>query len=222
VGKFKITVSYLNPTTVYYVRTFVENDEKIEYGNQLAFTTCTGTIEDVSGNVYTTIKIGQQIWIQENLRVTKLNDGTDIPMVDKDQEWWSLKSPGYCFYNNITDTIYGALYNWHAVTTKKICPVGWHVPSDEEWRTLISIMGGAERTTTYYNFISQKYGFLASRSGYRSHSQYMDRDLSSNWWSINENYQSSYANTFLFTFLFQNISYMVKEDGASIRCLKDN
>jgi uncharacterized protein (TIGR02145 family) len=99
-----------------------------------------GTVTDINGNVYQTIKIGNQIWTRENIRTTSLNDGTPIPLVTDNQKWISLTTPGYCFYANTTNSDdkkkYGALYNWYTVNTKKLAPKGWHVPSIDECTTM--------------------------------------------------------------------------------------
>lgn len=99
-----------------------------------------GTVTDIDGNVYQTVKIGNQVWSAENLRTTKYNNGSAIPLVTKETVWDSLTTPGYCYYNNTAnrDSIvkFGALYNWYAVDTKKLAPAGWHVPSAEEWFAL--------------------------------------------------------------------------------------
>lgn len=99
-------------------------------------------VKDSDGNVYKTIKIGTQVWMAENLKTTKFNDGTPIPLVSGDIEWSNLKSPGYCFYNNdaANKKTYGALYNWYTVNTKKLAPTGWHVPTEAEWTTLINYL----------------------------------------------------------------------------------
>ncbi len=102
--------------------------------------TPTATVTDIDGNVYNSIKIGTQTWMKENLRVTKYNDGTAIPLVTDITAWSNLTTPGYCWYNNdkatYTANKYGALYNWFVVNTGKLAPTGWHVPSDTEWTTL--------------------------------------------------------------------------------------
>ena len=99
-----------------------------------------GTVTDADGNVYQTVKIGNQVWTVENLRTTKYDDGSAIPLVTDSAAWAALTTPGYCYYNNTTnaDNIkkFGALYNWFAVDTKKLAPKGWHVPTDAEWITL--------------------------------------------------------------------------------------
>jgi uncharacterized protein (TIGR02145 family) len=93
-----------------------------------------GSLTDIDGNVYKTIQIGSQTWMAENLRTTKLNDGSSIPLVV------DSTTPGYCYYDNTTnsDTIrkFGTLYNWYAVHTGKLAPAGWHVPDTTDWKTL--------------------------------------------------------------------------------------
>jgi uncharacterized protein (TIGR02145 family) len=98
------------------------------------------TITDVDGNVYHTVRIGNQVWTTENLRTTKFSDGTPIPHVPDSVEWHSLYSPGYCYFGNTNnaDSIrkLGALYNWYCVDSMKLAPPGWHVPTDDDWDTL--------------------------------------------------------------------------------------
>jgi uncharacterized protein (TIGR02145 family) len=102
-----------------------------------------GDMTDADGNVYQSVRIGNQVWMTENLRVTKYNDGTAIPLDTSSSTWNADETPKYCHYNNTTnaDSIkkYGALYNWFVVSptnAKKIAPAGWHVPTDAEWDTL--------------------------------------------------------------------------------------
>jgi len=102
---------------------------------------------DIDGNVYHTVIIGTQIWMVENLKTTKYNDGTSIANVTDNVEWIGLTSPAYCWYNNYTSykTQFGALYNWYAVNTGKLAPTGWHVPSHAEWTTLTNFfLGGVK------------------------------------------------------------------------------
>ena len=106
-----------------------------------------GTVTDVDGNVYQTVKIGNQEWTTENLRTTKYNDGSPISNITGKITWDSCfytLMGAYCYYNNTTnsDSIkkFGALYNWFAVNTGKLAPAGWHVPTDEEWDTLQSYL----------------------------------------------------------------------------------
>jgi uncharacterized protein (TIGR02145 family) len=104
------------------------NKPKIEYGS----------IIDIDGNAYKTVKIGTQEWMAENLKTTKYNDGTSIPLVTDNTAWSNLFTTGYCWYNNneTNKGTYGALYNWYTVKTSKLCPAGWHVPTDYEWVTM--------------------------------------------------------------------------------------
>jgi hypothetical protein len=98
----------------------------------------TGAVTDVDGNVYHAITIGTQTWLVENLKVTKFNDFSTIPLVS-DGKSWGNPTPGYCWYNNADPkdmNDYGCLYNWYAVNTGKLAPIGWHVPTEGEWLTL--------------------------------------------------------------------------------------
>jgi uncharacterized protein (TIGR02145 family) len=101
-------------------------------------------IVDGSGNRYDTIRIGNQIWLDANLVTTKYNDSTDIlyPGTDKNQ-WISSNEGCYAWYNNdsASYSVYGALYNWKAVMSNKLCPVGYHVPTDNEWQQLEMYLG---------------------------------------------------------------------------------
>jgi endo-1,4-beta-xylanase len=109
-----------------------------------------GAVTDADGNVYQTVKIGNQEWMAENLRVTKYNDGTPIPLDTSGSGWRSASTPKYCYYNNTTnaDTIkkFGAIYNGYVVSSsnsKKIAMSGWHVPTDAEWSTLQNYLTGS-------------------------------------------------------------------------------
>lgn len=95
-------------------------------------------VNDLDGNRYKVIIIGDQIWMAENLRTTKYNDGASIPLVTDYTEWSNLTNPGYCWYQNNDNYGYtvGALYNWYAAKSNKLCPTGWHVPTDAEWTTM--------------------------------------------------------------------------------------
>src|SRR4030042_6356659 len=96
-------------------------------------------VVDVESNVYSTVRIGSQIWMAENLKTTKYNDGTPINYITGDGAWGALSTEAYCWYDdNIANKdTYGALYNNYAVTdAHNLCPAGWHVPTDAEWTTL--------------------------------------------------------------------------------------
>jgi uncharacterized protein (TIGR02145 family) len=116
----------------------------------------------------------------ENLRTLKLNDGTDIPYIANANEWYDLDTPAYSLIN--TDTsVYGALYNWYAVGSEKLCPEGWSVPGDQDWTTLTDYLGGQaeagkflrETGTRHWfatnNDVNNESGFTALPGGYRNH-----------------------------------------------------
>ncbi|MCX6249987.1 MAG: fibrobacter succinogenes major paralogous domain-containing protein [Bacteroidetes bacterium] len=97
------------------------------------------TFPDIDGNVYHTISIGTQCWMKENLKVTHYRNGDPIPNVTDANAWYPLISGACCDYDNTpgNSTIYGKLYNWYAIDDpRKICPIGWHVPTHDEWTTL--------------------------------------------------------------------------------------
>ncbi len=111
---------------------------------KLFASTCPATVQDIEGNTYDVVKIGEQCWMAENLATTEYNDGTDIPNVDDTGVWNNLDHDAYCWFNNDYDnygSVYGALYNFFAVETGKLCPDGWKVPSDEEWKELEMYLG---------------------------------------------------------------------------------
>jgi len=103
------------------------------------------TITDSDDNTYNTVTIGTQIWMKENLKTTKYNDGVAIPYVTSNSDWASTSTPAMSWYNNDEATnkaTYGGLYNWYATNTGKLCPTGWHVPTDTEFTTLRDFLGG--------------------------------------------------------------------------------
>jgi uncharacterized protein (TIGR02145 family) len=146
-GSFISNLSGLQPGTTYFLRAYAINSVGTGYGNQIVFNT---KIADADGNNYTTVPIGTQIWMSENLKTTKYSDGTSIPLVADNTVWSSLTSPGYCWYNNDEAShkaVYGALYNWYVLDSasnggKNVCPVGWKVPSVSELTTLLNFSGG--------------------------------------------------------------------------------
>jgi uncharacterized protein (TIGR02145 family) len=108
-------------------------------------TTTISEVTDVDGNVYDTVKIGTQVWLQQNLKTTHYRDGSPIVNIADSVQWANLLTGATCTYNNnpVNESTYGYLYNWYAVTNPAgICPVGWHVPTDSEWTILINNLGG--------------------------------------------------------------------------------
>jgi uncharacterized protein (TIGR02145 family) len=95
-------------------------------------------VTDAEGNVYNTVTIGTQVWMAENLKTTKYNDGTPIPNVTDNEEWSNLTTGAYCINDNFESntSTYGRLYNWFAINKGKLAPKGWHVPTYDEWTVL--------------------------------------------------------------------------------------
>jgi uncharacterized protein (TIGR02145 family) len=131
------------------------------------------TVKDIDGNVYKTVVIGKYKWMEENLKTTTYNNGTEIPNVTEQSVWLRLSNGAYGWYNNnesYADT-FGLLYNWYAVNTGKLCPDGWRVPSDEEWKYL-------------EGFVDTKYGIGNSvwdKSGLRGHDAGQRLKATSGW-----------------------------------------
>ena len=194
-------------------------------------------VKDIDGNTYKTLKIGSQVWMVENLKTTRLNDGSSVQNVNSNNSWASLITPAYCWYNNESSNknIYGALYNWYTVGTDKICPMGWHVPTDSEWQILIddlggnSIAGGKLKAsgTTYWtspNFgANNESGFNGLPGGYRvNDGTFLNIKNNGQWWSATDNGPSVAWSHYLF---YNDGSvthyYYDKGNGYSVRCIKD-
>jgi uncharacterized protein (TIGR02145 family) len=136
----------LLPNTTYYAKAYADNFAGRGYGNVFQFSTlspCSGLaiVSDIEGNIYDTIVIGTQCWMKENLKTTRFTDGSTILKVTSDSVWryQDTSVAAYCWYNNDSISnfaLYGALYNWKVVATQNLCPVGWHVPTKNEWFTM--------------------------------------------------------------------------------------
>ena len=145
IGTFISQLSGLTPNTNYYLRAYATNAVGTSYGNQANFSTSFGTVSDADGNVYQTIKIGNQVWLKENLRTTKYNDGTPINFTNDANTWANASSGEYCWYGNNAagnKIPYGALYNGYTIASNKLAPVGCHIPTLEEWNLLLANAGG--------------------------------------------------------------------------------
>ena len=193
-------------------------------------------ISDIDGNSYRTVMIGDQIWMAENLNVTKLNDGTEIPLVDYSYSWDTLTIPGYCYYNDSIQYAYtyGAMYNWYAVGTGKLCPTGWHIPDNDDWVELFDYLGGIavagsklKQTGTEYwwdpNVATNESGFSAIGGGYRfEYGPYKGRGQYEYWWSATEENETS-AYFYYVKHLLEKVQVLSlsKNIGFNVRCLKD-
>lgn len=195
-------------------------------------------IVDADGNVYKTVVINSQVWMTENLKTTRYNDGTAILNYGTDNLGWQTNVTGaYSWYNNdiANKDIYGALYNWHTVNTDKLCPVGWHVPTLAEWTALVDYLGGVdygggklkEEGTDHWMSpnagATDEYGFKALPGGYRYY--YGDFTLTGNqgfWWCDTE-IDADYAQIEYISYEGTDIFHygIYKNYGVSVRCLKD-
>ena len=122
----------LLPGTTYYVRGYIKNESGFSYSPEISFKTHDGELTDIENNVYPYTIIGNQVWMAANLRVSKYNDGTTISTFLNNWDW-SVTDKGACNGDN---------YNYYAVVDeRKLCPTGWHMPSDSEWKTLEMYLG---------------------------------------------------------------------------------
>lgn len=199
-----------------------------------------GKVTDYEGESYNTVKIGTQIWMSENLKVNYLNDGTEIPLIIEDSEWEDLGSPAYCWYNNdhTTYSNSGAIYNWHVVNTGKLCPTGWHVPTDQDWYELSNYLGGdlvaggklKEIGTTNWDSpntgATNSIGFTALPSSNRSSKGVFGKIIGNNsvWWSATED-ENNDKHTWCRSLYYDQIKLSRysnnKNNGFSVRCIKD-
>jgi uncharacterized protein (TIGR02145 family) len=241
----KMRTSFTSLLMIGFLFVFASNCKKekepvIEYG----------TVTDIDGNMYKTVKIGTQEWLAENLRTTKYNDGTVIPNV-KDNTLWTGNSTGaYCDYNNIPSNsdIYGRLYNWYVVVTtnpKNVCPTDWHVPLDTEWTTLETYLGGKRAIESPNCFIGGKLketgtlhwqspnegatneiGFTALPGGVRElNGLFLSIGLQGVFWTATES--NNYGNEWAWDRNMLNYNNwcfrtdLSKNYGLSVRCIKD-
>lgn len=197
----------------------------------------TNNITDIDGNTYRTVKIGDQWWMAENLKVTHYRNGDAIPNVTDGYEWWfNLTTGAYCNYdNNVNNvTTYSRLYNWYAVNdSRNIAPEGWHVPADAEWQTLVDYLGGKngaggkmkESGTAHWDRpntgATNESGFSALPSGIRS--QNFASMGTWTWFWSSSMYIGNYAWSWDLTYDQSRIrqTYNLERHGFSVRCVKD-
>jgi len=153
-GTFTSSITGLTAATPYVARAYATNSAGTGYGEYCSFTTesgpdSTGMVTDIDGNVYETVKIGEQWWMSENLKVTHYRNGDTIPHVTDNASWEVLSTGAYCEYGNASGMVitFGRLYNWHAVNDdRNIAPAGWHVPTDDEWKLLEKFLGMSDES----------------------------------------------------------------------------
>jgi len=208
--------------------------------NTVDYSGTTGTEVNQEGNEFKWVGIGTQIWMAENLDVTSLNDGTQIPNITDDVEWSNLYTPSYVWYANepnYRDSL-GAMYNWYALETQKLCPEGWHIPNTTEWETLkqyLSDNGNEGHEGTALKALigwgesgngTDLYGFSAMPVGYRSYDgTFMNTNSAgsfASFWSTTvtnpataDGWEVASNNTTM----SKNPTF--KSIGRSVRCIKD-
>lgn len=146
-GVFISQISGLSPSTTYHVRAYASNAAGTAYGKDISFTTkpAATNLESVS--------IGNQIWSLKNLNVVTYRNGDPIPQVTDPNQWKSLTTGAWCWYNNDSAnyaTTFGRLYNWYAVNDPRgLAPLGWRVPKESDWNKLIKFIDpGADTSCT--------------------------------------------------------------------------
>ena len=194
----------------------------------------TGTVTDIDDNVYKTMGFGNKIWMTENLKVSKYNDGSHLPRIDVQSTWLDLDNGAWCMYNNLfaNNDNFGKLYNHFAVASEKLCPIGWYIPTKEDWEDLIEELGGKENAATimkdidsgFWNSIglnaSNSSGFSARPSGFRAPANgiYAQIYNQTSWWASEPGlmYSMSYNTNSVGSQFFPQIA------GIGVRCVKPN
>ncbi len=201
------------------------------------------TVTDIEGNSYKVVKIGNQVWMAENLKTAKYNDGTTIPCITDDYQWSNLTTGAWCYCDNnaANNTKYGKLYNWYAVSkttngNKNICPTGWHEPTDAEWTVLTDYLGGESvaggklkelgtRSWKSPNIEATNTSlFIGLPGGYRHFNGYYGTiGYYGYWWSSTEYITGNAWNRYLSNTNGNAYRYDdSKKVGFSVRCIKDD
>jgi uncharacterized protein (TIGR02145 family) len=239
-GTFTSTLTGLAPATRFYVRAYATNAAGTAYGNEVSFTTN-------AAPVLPSVTIGTQVWQSTNLDVTTYRDGTPIPQVTDPTAWANLTTGAWCYYNNTTSngTTYGVLYNWYAVAgihdndpntpNKILAPEGWHIPTDAEWTTLTTFLGGLTLAggkmkgtgTSLWQSpntgATNSSGFTGLPGGYRYYDGTFNLiGLFGIWWSSSEDGPSNAWNRTL-NYNDGNAARVRgnKKSCVSVRCLRD-
>jgi uncharacterized protein (TIGR02145 family) len=194
-------------------------------------------LTDLDNNTYKTVTIGTQVWMAENLRTTKYNDGTSIPNEADNVHWPKLTTGAWCYYEGIAglQNTYGMLYNGFAVRTDKLCPTGWHVPSDSTWTVLTDYLAANGHIGTEGTVLKTTSGWSSSGNGTdvyawngvpsgvrRNDGIFYNAGNNGYWWSSTHYYSQELWGRSLDS---SNDIVTRKADfnnfGNSVRCLKD-
>ena len=199
------------------------------------------------------VTIGTQVWSTKNLDVTTYTDGTPIPQVTDLSTWASADTGAWCYYLNDTANgpVYGKLYNWYAVAgiydsaslnfpalRKQLAPIGWHIPTDAEWTTLSTFLGGStvsggkmkEVGTTHWltpnTGADNSSGFTAIPSGMRNNNgQFQLIGTRSNFWASNRTVPSGFSTSYVFSISSDAANLYNGYDnwtgGYAVRCVRN-
>ena len=241
-GPFTSNITGLTAGTTYYVCAYATNANGTAYGNEVVFVTepIDNTITDSDGNTYSTVQIGTQTWMKENLKTKKYSDGSLITNAVDNTTWGNQTSGAYCWYNNDEATnknSYGALYNYYAVIdSRNLCPTGWHVPSKDEWTDLGNYLGetaggklkevGTAHWTTPNTGADNLSGFTALPGGSRSGApdNTFDGNLGTfGWFWANTGSDVGFPYKYFVYYNGAALSYTGAQKivGSSVRCIKD-
>ncbi len=194
------------------------------------------TVTDIDGNVYPTVTIGGVVWMAENLRTTKYNDGTSITTGLNATAWAANTTGAYSVYddNASNNTTYGKLYNWYAVHTGKLAPAGWHVATNAEYTALVNSLGGSgvaggkmKSTSSLWNApntgATNSSGFNGLPGGYRGMGggYALIGEAGYYWTSTERNVGQGDYILLSNDFESMNGNGATKSFGYSVRCVKD-
>jgi uncharacterized protein (TIGR02145 family) len=263
-GSFSSTIYEILPGTTYYVKAFAVINSIPYYGDEKSFTTpdtLVLPILDIDHNIYYPVKIGNQIWMSENLKTTRYPDGSKIPRIEDRLTWFkfSLYTVAYCWYDNYgaIGATYGGLYTWPAAMNIKsesdikpgkvqgVCPDGWHLPDDSEWKQLEMYLGmsqaevdgeewrgtdeggkmkheGIQIWNSPNTGSTNESGFRALPAGWRDGNGYFyNLEISARFWSSSKRGDYAWVRQ-----LDYNSSRIYRGtrglyEGISVRCIKD-
>jgi len=264
-GSFSYTEFNVLVNTTYYVRAFATAGSGTVYGEERSFTTPEALVPkllDIDQNIYYTVTIGSQVWMAENLKALRYSDGRSIPRVEDRLTWYNfaMYTRAYCWYDNYgaIGATYGALYTWPSAMDidsreeikpgriQGVCPDGWHLPSDDEWKQLEMFLGmsrtdsdsegwrgtdeggnlkhnGSQPWQSPNTGADDESGFTALPSGWRDGAGYFkNMGTATRFWS--SSIRGDYAWTRQLDYNSSQINRTTKGlyEGISVRCIKDN
>lgn len=235
--KIEDSISHLKPNNINGIHF---NSDTTDKNLQLVY--------DLDSNKYSVIKIGKQYWMQQNLHTSKYNDSTPIATNLSVAEWKTTTSGAYAVYDNNTamDIFHGKLYNGYAVSTGKLCPTGWHIPTDAEWKLLEKFLGIDEGEINRTGGRGNKAGLLKAPQHWNDNNMKMEnstgfsilpagtRNDYGDFVTINQfagfwtstTYETA-DNYLWYRHVYYNINeigrnYVIKNNGYSCRCVKDD